>query len=66
VPEAGGTMPVVMTHNRAALSHPVLTGIGREPLGGPWRGKLAGPWAARQECRLDVPVSEVLILRWAW
>jgi hypothetical protein len=37
VPEAGGTMPVVMTDNRAALSHTVLTGIAVTPQ---WAGIL--------------------------
>lgn len=37
--------------NRAALSHPVLTGISREHLGSLIE-ELAGPWVARQESAL--------------
>jgi hypothetical protein len=37
--------------DRAALSHPVLTGISGEQLGG-LIGELADPWLARQESRL--------------
>jgi hypothetical protein len=37
--------------NRAALSHPVLTGISREHLGALIE-ELAGPWTARQESAL--------------
>jgi hypothetical protein len=40
-----------MIDSRAALSHPVLTGISREHLGSLIE-ELAGPWAARQESTL--------------
>lgn len=52
MPEVGGTMPVCDVDNRAALSHPVSTGISREHLGSLIE-ELAGPWAARHNYQQD-------------
>jgi len=49
---------IVKIIDRAALSHPVLTGISRERLGG-LSEELADPWLAQQESRLRIGVAGV-------